>query len=428
MINPDTTWYPSASECSGNFTMAEQTRIDFLRQKLLACRKVEEAFEAVWEGTEDLIPRDRIGLSFLSPDGETLTAAFHKATYTPLRLDNTYSAGISTSTLRHLLEDNSLRIINDLATYLRFHPRSSSTRLLVEEGVRSNLTLPLRVDDRHVGFMFFSSRQPSAFTTHHACLLRAVLDLLSAFIEKTWMIDQLTKVRTDYLQMLGFVAHELKAPLATLTTMGSMYLEGYMGPIDATGKDTVSKMMKLSDYMIRMIQNYLGLSQLETGEMRFKPQPNINLRSDILDFVIQTLDARIKQHGVKILIEGPANLSLEADPDLLRIVFTNLIDNAVKYGLENGEVYIRYFVENQTLHFFIRNQGVGFTPEQAASLFKRFSRLRQKGLEDRKGTGLGLYLTWWIIQKHKGHISAYSEPNQWAEFKVELPLNQTAFI
>lgn len=49
----------------------------------------------------------------------------------------------------------------------------------------------------------------------------------------------------------------------------------------------------------------------------------------------------------------------------------------------------------------------------------------QKGLEDRKGTGLGLYLTWWIIQKHKGHISASSEPGHWAEFTVELPLNNS---
>lgn len=425
MINPDTTWYPSASECSQDLTTTEQARIDLMRQKLLACRRVEEAFDAVWEGTQGFIPRDRIGLSFLSADGETLTAAFHKATYSPIRLDNSYSAGLSTSTLRHLFEDNSLRIINDLSTYLRFHPHSSSTRLLVEEGVRSNLTLPLRVENRNVGFIFFSSRQPAAFTAHHACLLRAVLDLISAFIEKAWMIDQLSKARTDYLQMLGFVAHELKAPISTLTTMGNMYLEGYLGPVDETGRDTVSKMMKLSDYMIRMIQNYLGLSQLESGEMRFRPQPDVRFRQVVLDFVIQTLEARIKQHGTMISIDGPADLTLEADPDLLRIVFTNLIDNAIKYGLENGQVNIKYFIENQTLKFFIRNQGVGFAPEQAASLFKRFSRLRQKGLEDRKGTGLGLYLTWWIVQKHRGHISAHSEPGHWAEFKVELPLRQT---
>lgn len=100
----------------------------------------------------------------------------------------------------------------------------------------------------------------------------------------------------------------------------------------------------------------------------------------------------------------------------------------MKYGEENGEINIHYQTDNQKLTFKIRNTGVGFTPEQASQLFKRFSRLHQKGLEDRKGTGLGLYLTWWIIQKHRGHISALSEPGKWAEFYVELPLTQTQSI
>jgi two-component system phosphate regulon sensor histidine kinase PhoR len=288
--------------------------------------------------------------------------------------------------------------------------------------------LPLQVDNRNVGFLFFSSRQKESFTTHHACLLRALLDEMSALIEKAWMIDQLSKARKDYLTMLGFVAHELKAPLATMTTMGHMYLDGYFGPQDKAGIDTISKMLKISGYMINMIQNYLGLSQLETGEMRFKPQEGVKFREDVLDFVINTLDARIRERNAQIKIEGTYEISLEADPDLLRIVFTNLVDNAVKYGEENGVINIHYQTDNQKLTFKIRNTGVGFTPEQASQLFKRFNRLHQKGLEDRKGTGLGLYLTWWIIQKHRGHISATSEPGKWAEFYVELPLTQTQSI
>lgn len=428
MINPDTAWYPSPMDCNGTFSEEEQTSLELFRQRLLRCRKVEEALDVVWSSTEGIIPRDRIGLSFLSPDGETLTAAYYITDYQPVLLTHNYSAGISSSTLSLLIEERSIRIINNLETYLKFHPRSSSTRLLVEEGVRSNLSLPLQVDNRNVGFLFFSSRQKESFTTHHACLLRALLDEMSALIEKAWMIDQLSKARKDYLTMLGFVAHELKAPLATMTTMGHMYLDGYFGPQDKAGIDTISKMLKISGYMINMIQNYLGLSQLETGEMRFKPQEGVKFREDVLDFVINTLDARIRERNAQIKIEGSDEITLEADPDLLRIVFTNLVDNAVKYGEENGEINIHYQTDNQKLTFKIRNTGVGFTPEQASQLFKRFSRLHQKGLEDRKGTGLGLYLTWWIIQKHRGHISASSRPGKWAEFYVELPLTQTQSI
>jgi signal transduction histidine kinase len=68
----------------------------------------------------------------------------------------------------------------------------------------------------------------------------------------------------------------------------------------------------------------------------------------------------------------------------------------------------------------VENRGVGFSKEQSRNLFKRFSRLKQKGLEDRRGSGLGLYLTWWIIQKHGGRIKAESKPGQWARFTVYL--------
>jgi two-component system NtrC family sensor kinase len=80
--------------------------------------------------------------------------------------------------------------------------------------------------------------------------------------------------------------------------------------------------------------------------------------------------------------------------------------------------------EGGKLVFAVRNKGVGFDKEQAKKLFRRFSRLKQKGTEDRRGTGLGLYLTWWIIQRHGGRIEADSEPGQWEEFRIYLPAQQ----
>lgn len=114
------------------------------------------------------------------------------------------------------------------------------------------------------------------------------------------------------------------------------------------------------------------------------------------------------------------------DMDLLRIVAVNLIDNGVKYGFDNITVQVNVAVEDGDVVMSVKNPGVGFTKEQARKLFQRFSRLKQKGTEDRRGTGLGLYLTWWIVQKHGGRISADSEPGKWAQFTVRLPLRKQA--
>ena len=126
-------------------------------------------------------------------------------------------------------------------------------------------------------------------------------------------------------------------------------------------------------------------------------------------------------YKIDVQSEGD-DVTLFGDLDLLRIVAVNLIDNAVKYGYDDIVVQVNLKVENRMLEFKVRNPGVGFTKEQARKLFQRFSRLKQKGTEDRRGTGLGLYLTWWIVQKHGGRIAADSEPGQWAEFTVFLPI------
>jgi signal transduction histidine kinase len=172
-----------------------------------------------------------------------------------------------------------------------------------------------------------------------------------------------------------------------------------------------------------MISNYLGLSSLESGELKYAPLPNVDFEDDVLNFSIETIQARIKEHQVSLNVESSGEkFILDADSELLRLVVVNLLDNAVKYGEKNSLVHITCEYTQASFVFKVRNKGVGFTKEQSLKLFKRFSRLRQKGLEDRKGSGLGLYLSWWIIQKHKGKIYANSQPGEWAEFSFELPV------
>jgi len=141
-----------------------------------------------------------------------------------------------------------------------------------------------------------------------------------------------------------------------------------------------------------------------------------------LDFAVDTVSARAAERGTRVTLEVPEkDIVITGDIDLLRIAAVNLLDNAVKYGDDNAEVKVKLSREEGTLVFSVRNKGVGFDKEQARKLFRRFSRLKQKGTEDRRGSGLGLYLTWWIIQKHQGRIIADSEPGRWAEFTVYLP-------
>ncbi|HDP79288.1 MAG TPA: HAMP domain-containing histidine kinase, partial [Spirochaetes bacterium] len=112
---------------------------------------------------------------------------------------------------------------------------------------------------------------------------------------------------------------------------------------------------------------------------------------------------------------------VRCDPELMKIVFVNLLSNAVKYGMVRGRVKISASAAGGIMTLKVWNQGPGFPGSEKKNLFKKFSRLQTAELKGRKGSGIGLYMSWKTVMAHGGAIRAASEEGQWAEFTVELP-------
>ncbi len=386
-----------------------------------ACQSIEEVMDLIWDATALILPRDRLGLSFIEEDRAAITARYFRCTYDNTLLNGGFSAGLANSTLADIMQTGQPRLISDLAAYLKAKPDSVSASLLVQEGVRSNLTLPLKVKDRQVGFFFFSSRKPDMFHEEHARILQAVLSRVSQAVEKAWLIKRLQDANNAYNSTIGFVSHELKSPLTSIISRGETYLGGFLCPVEPHAEETIRGINRIAGYMLDMVRNYLDLARLESGEMRFSPRESVHLRQDVVEFALQNNALHAEQHGMRVSAQvEPPDIILRCDPDLLRIAVQNLLDNAVKYGREGTEVRLRAQIANEQLALSVENEGVGFTEEQRAKLFKRFSRLHQKGMETRRGSGLGLYLTFWIVNRHGGTILAESEPGQWARFTIHL--------
>jgi signal transduction histidine kinase len=397
--------------------------LENIDRKVGGCKDLKETLTLVWEESAAFVPRDRIGLAFIDSDGQRVVAQHAVAAYDTACLEAGYHAGLAGSTLKDIIDSGDCRIIHDLDLYLENHPDSASTRLLVKEGIGSSITLPLKAEGRQIGFLFFSSRGKNVFTEAHARLLLAVSERISQAVEKAWLLQQLADANRRYVEMVGFVAHEMKSPLASMISRGEIYADGFLGETEPKGLDTINRMMAIAHYLVNMVNNYLDFSRLENGEMKFSPKPGVDFGKDVLQFALETVQVRAQQRGSTIAVEQPAeNIILTADADLLRIVMINLIDNAVKYGDDQIEVKVTVTLADGKLMVKVRNKGVGFDDEQAKKLFQRFSRLKQKGTENRRGSGLGLYLTWWIVQKHEGKITAASQPGEWAEFSVVLPV------
>ncbi|MEW6195860.1 MAG: cache domain-containing protein [Bacteroidota bacterium] len=225
-----------------------------------------------------------------------------------------------------------------------------------------------------------------------------------------------------YLEMLGFVTHELKSPLASIVFAIGSLRDRLLGPLNDVQETVLKSSARSADYLNSTIANYLNLSRIEEGELKLK-MVKVAFLATIIDPVIHGLTEMASDNRMEIRCDVPGELEVECDPDLMISVFQNLISNAIKYGYKETVIEVR--LDNQganQLEFSVSNKGPGFNNDEKELLFTRFSRLNKENYSTKSGTGLGLFVTKNIIVKHGGKIWAESEQGKWAKFSFAIPI------
>ncbi|HPJ37188.1 MAG TPA: GAF domain-containing sensor histidine kinase [Spirochaetota bacterium] len=413
---------PDNYRTDAGFSEHEQTVLDHVNQKIAAGNSLEEIIDFLFSNTQSIFPCDRIGVAFIEENGKRMRLYFAKANYSPLYLEQGYAADIQGSSLKTVFQSLNPRIINNLDEYYKNNPRSESTRLLLREGVKSSMTCPLSVEGRPVGLLFRSSREPGAYTKDHVRLHLSIAERLSQAVEKAYRINQLQDAINSYMEMLGFVTHELKSPLASIITIAKTLSQGYFGELNPEHGKIIDRIISKAEYLHNLSMEYLNLSRFENQSMTLKRQET-NFIQDIVSPAIELVEPQISEKHIHLethFPEGPVQII--CDPDLMKIVTVNIVGNAVKYGNNGGNVTISIKMTDTVLRVSVRNEGPGFPEEKKKLLFRKFSRIDTPDLMQRKGSGIGLYVSWNIIQLHGGTIQADSAEGEWAEFTYEIPL------
>ncbi len=404
------------------FSLEEKDVLDTIDQKVTAAETLSALADFVFDATRHIYPCDRLGLAFVEEQGRRVVSRYVRSLYEPVHLPVGYAEDLQGSSLAEILRHDRLRIIRDLDAYLQARPESRSTRLLVREGVRSSMTCPLKVEGRNVGLLFRSSRRPNDYNLHQARLHQAMAQRLSQAVEKAYRIDQLTSANRAYNEMLGFVSHELKSPVASMVTQTRLLLDGYLGEITPQQREILGRVVTKGEYLLNLVGEYLGLARLEGGELKARFRQDVDFISLVVNPSIDIVAPQIEQKGMSLERAIPETpIMAELDPDLMKIVLVNLLGNAVKYGHEKGTIKLKLERERDRLLVSVWNEGPGFPESEQNRLFRKFSRLQTPELLKQKGTGVGLYTCWRIIQLHHGRIRARSEPGQWAEFYFDIP-------
>ncbi len=223
------------------------------------------------------------------------------------------------------------------------------------------------------------------------------------------------------IDLIAFVAHELKNPLASCLMNAYMLKDGLLGELNERQQKAVASLVRNLEYFDDTIHHYLNLTRIEQGNLKIEPR-SILVVHDVVQPCLENLDRQITTKKIKVVNElPPGDIRLVADPALLRIVFNNLLNNAIVYGREGGTVRLSAFEHGGWWEFSVWNEGVGIPKNKIKPLFRKFNRGENPSAPKLRGTGLGLYITRTIIERHGGTISADSEEGSWAQFRFTLP-------
>jgi formate hydrogenlyase transcriptional activator len=173
-------------------TAAYDHVVEDLLEQINLGRSFAELFDRLYGRLRGIVPFNRLAVALLSEDGERLRLVASQSDG-PEALKVGYEDTVAGSTLHDLLRTGQPRILSDLPAYLDHKPESRSTRLIVREGMRSNLTLPLIAGGKPIGVLFVSSRQTGTYGDDHARLLKRLAGHLALAVEKSQLIDALEK-------------------------------------------------------------------------------------------------------------------------------------------------------------------------------------------------------------------------------------------
>jgi signal transduction histidine kinase/ActR/RegA family two-component response regulator len=329
-------------------------------------------------------------------------------------------------------------LIGDVQPYAaRMHPHNQ--RLLKLIGTKSLLAVPLKTKDRVLGSMIVDRTQEHSLTQDDLDLMvtfahqvAIALDNASAYQqieelnvgleakvrERTKELEQADRLRS---QFLSHVSHELKTPMTSIKGFLQNMLDGLTGAVNDKQQRYLSRMLDNSERLIRMIEDLLDRTRIQTGKLELAPA-ELDLGQCVAETVeqLRPLAQAKRQRLDAVYPDMP--LIVWADRDRLVQVVINLVQNAMKFTPEEGSIRVAVMKENHRhAGVTVRDTGPGIPSECLEKIFDPFFRVTATRTTA-KGLGLGLSIVRTLVELHGGTIEARDPQGGGAELHFTLPL------
>lgn len=299
-------------------------------------------------------------------------------------------------------------------------------------GIRAWMGVPLLFGDRPIGMLALDKREPGFYTPEYARVAMAFATQAAIAIENARLYQQLEEKSAELSQALRElqeldqlrnqvvqnVSHELRTPLTLIQGYTQLLLSGDLGPIIDTQRSALEVIYDRSVTLSRLIYNLTALQAIPQGTFTTVP---LQL-PELISFVFMEYRLAAEAAGVRLEATFPKDMPPAlGDREYLKLAFTHLIENAIKFSPNGGAVEVHGWAEDRWVYVTVRDQGIGIAPEHMDRIFERFYQADGSTTRRFGGMGVGLALVWEIVEAHGGKVWVESEVGKGSTFTVKLP-------
>lgn len=252
-------------------------------------------------------------------------------------------------------------------------------------------------------------------------MLGTILAGIGFLFYATWKERRASELKSDFISN---VSHELKTPLSLIRMFGELLAMGKLKSPEK-GKEYADIITREAERLSRLIDNVLDFARMERGPVAYEFQPG--RLDEVVERSLDVYRHRVEREGfqltTKIDTELPETL---IDENAMTILLLNLLENAVKYG--KGEIEVFLTRQGNVLRLVVGDQGPGIPRAEQKRIFDRFYRTRQARGTNVRGSGIGLSLVKHIAEAHGGTVTVDSDPGRGAAFIVDIPLIERQLV
>jgi len=280
--------------------------------------------------------------------------------------------------------------------------------------------VPLTVENRVIGILGAYSTRPEQFGPDELNFFRQAAGLVAIAIDNARAYEAIENLFEERSRFMNRVAHNLRAPLAALTSMLEVVQNGYLGNMNDKLWKHLNRMDKRVQNMLLMIDELMTLAKSQSKQRRLEYGP-VDLKV-ITDRLHQTFQEKAAQKRLSFKVFIPEDLpKIKGDQEMVEQMLENLVSNAIKYTPEGGRVGMAFWPgDNETVRIVLSDSGIGIPKDEISRLFTEF--FRASNVKNVIGTGLGLTIVKEIVDQHGGEIQVESEEGLGTTFEINLPL------